>query len=308
MYSLIFIQYKYQIVHYTFKKGIIMDKDVYKCDLSSDYLLALNNILKRTRRKTASKEELARELNMPLSEIEIPCSYLVEYGYAFPDDSDRFEIYDFGTKTVEEYQKIHAGIARYLKDTLKIDALEACRNAAAFRNLMQDETVEDILQYVEERHLPKLDEEDITIIYPALHAYISETRYDLLDPIYFLIEGSEHPQSETFTVQDFMNMCNMSPDRRQTVEKHLKKAQEQGLIEINKNGSMSLTSEGCAKCMEYVKKQLCLVKFFEYTLNYDDDDESAGQSAWACKYRITDAAFTAVEEYLKKNGIDIGEY
>ena len=74
-----------------------MDKDVYKCDLSSDYLLALNNILKRTRRKTASKEELARELNMPLSEIEIPCSYLVEYGYAFPDDSDRFEIYDFGT-------------------------------------------------------------------------------------------------------------------------------------------------------------------------------------------------------------------
>ena len=64
--------------------------------LSEDYLLAVNNLLKKVHRNYVLPEELAGELNIDPSETDGVISELVNNEYAYPDDDGRIELSEYG--------------------------------------------------------------------------------------------------------------------------------------------------------------------------------------------------------------------
>lgn len=275
--------------------------------LSEDYLLAVNNLLKKVHRNYVLPEELAGELNIDPSETDGVISELVNNEYAYPDDDGRIELSEYGEERAEFYQRIKSSIARFLVDTLEIEPMEACRNAAMFKNILENKAVEAIMQYSDEHHLPELAEEELTFNGNiAFDDYLKETFYHYLDYIYITRISDDNP-SEIVTVQSIIEQAYQNGKHHQPgLETALAVMQERGLIEIAENGIISTTGEGTIRTNEFVKKHYYLTAFFKAALNLNELD--AQEAAWRGKYMITEKAFAAVEEYLHKKGIKVELY
>ncbi len=195
----------------------------------------------------------------------------------------------------------HARIAEFLAGVLKLSPLEACRNAARIRNVIQRDALAELYDYVEEHDLEhKLPEEELNFLFPSLTSCLEKRYGYLFDPIYLTIDndGFDGPA----TMASLAEYCGM---KLPAVREEARLMAERGFLEkvSSDDDELVLTPLGRETMNEIVSRHMQISEFLKFTL--DLEEEEAQENAWQWKFLLSAEAMKAIRDFLDEHGISV---
>ncbi|WP_406043736.1 iron dependent repressor, metal binding and dimerization domain protein [Succinimonas sp.] len=190
----------------------------------------------------------------------------------------------------------HARIAEFLAGVLKLSPLEACRNAARIRNVIQRDALAELYDYVEEHDLEhKLPEEELIFLFPSLTSCLEKRYGYLFDPLYLTIDNYG-----SATMARVAEYCAM---KLPTVREEVRLMAERGFLEkvTSDDAELVLTPLGKETLNEIVSRHVQISEFLKFTLEVEE--EEAQENAWQWKFLLSEEAMKAIRAFLAENGI-----
>ena len=261
---------------------------------ADDYCAALYRLTEEQGRKIAP-EDLIRELDADPAEAA-RCLKIFQERDLMALKEGFLTLTSSGRANAEFALARHARISEFFAGVLKLSPLEACRNAARIRNVIQRDALAELYDYVEEHDLEhKLPEEDLIFLFPSLTSCL-ENRYGyLFDPLYLTIDNYG-----SATMARIAEYCGMKlPDVREEV--HL--MAERGFLEqvSADDAELVLTHLGRETMNEIFIRQMQISEFLQFTLEVEE--EEAQENAWQWKFLLSDEAMKAIRDFNDENGI-----
>lgn len=265
---------------------------------SGDFLITAYN-LEQTLGRSVTIDEVSEELKLdwgPADEIRWILSG-ASYVSLDGDDDEIIEILPKGQTYAETLQQKHSFIARFLTGTIGLSPYAACENAAMFRHVLTDETIEEMEDYDEENGFTEMPEENLNFFHCSLKEVLKSSCLNYLIYLYF----ADLEQNGKVTVDSLADFHNMtSPE---IMAGKIKILEESGYVQTGADKVIRITPDGNEKLKDIMSRHDHITELLKFTL--EKEDEEAQKEAWFCQFLITDEAFHSIEKFLADNGVTV---